>query len=88
MIVRNSCLFVCYAHSIILIPGGSGIPEVKAYLNGSNIPHVFTLISLITKIIGVISSISSSLVVGADPMVHTGAMIGKKKKHHHTNVDY
>ncbi|RRT48247.1 hypothetical protein B296_00040046 [Ensete ventricosum] len=41
--------------------GGSGIPEVKAYLNGVDAPDIFSLRTLVVK---------------ADPMVHTGACIG------------
>ncbi|KAG2718866.1 hypothetical protein I3760_03G240400 [Carya illinoinensis] len=55
---------------------GSGIPEVKAYLNGVDAPGIFTLRTLVVKIVGSISAVSSSLLVGkAGPMVHTGACI-------------
>ncbi|XVF34576.1 hypothetical protein REPUB_Repub18cG0070500 [Reevesia pubescens] len=55
---------------------GSGIPEVKAYLNGVDAPGIFSLRTLIVKIVGSISAVSSSLHVGkAGPMVHTGACI-------------
>ncbi|WRX32220.1 Chloride channel [Theobroma cacao] len=55
---------------------GSGIPEVKAYLNGVDAPGIFSLRTLIVKIVGSISAVSSSLLVGkAGPMVHTGACI-------------
>lgn len=55
---------------------GSGIPEVKAYLNGVDAPAIFSLRTLFVKIIGSISAVSGSLVIGkAGPMVHTGACI-------------
>ncbi|KAF5749594.1 chloride channel-like family protein [Tripterygium wilfordii] len=55
---------------------GSGIPEVKAYLNGVDAPGIFSLRTLFVKIVGSISAVSSSLLVGkAGPMVHTGACI-------------
>ncbi|KAF7840176.1 putative chloride channel-like protein CLC-g [Senna tora] len=55
---------------------GSGIPEVKAYLNGVDAPGIYTLRTLFVKIIGSISAVSSSLLVGkAGPMVHTGACV-------------
>lgn len=55
---------------------GSGIPEVKAYLNGVDAPEILSLRTLVVKIIGSISAVSSSLLVGkAGPMVHTGACI-------------
>lgn len=55
---------------------GSGIPEVKAYLNGVDAPGIFSLRTLVVKIIGSISAVSSSLLIGkAGPMVHTGACI-------------
>ncbi|KAF3639635.1 putative chloride channel-like protein CLC-g [Capsicum annuum] len=55
---------------------GSGIPEVKAYLNGVDAPAIFSLRTLFVKIVGSISAVSGSLVIGkAGPMVHTGACI-------------
>ncbi|XP_039164827.1 putative chloride channel-like protein CLC-g isoform X3 [Eucalyptus grandis] len=55
---------------------GSGIPEVKAYLNGVDAPGIFTLRTLFVKIIGSVCAVSSSLLVGkAGPLVHTGACI-------------
>ncbi|KAA8535168.1 hypothetical protein F0562_030171 [Nyssa sinensis] len=55
---------------------GSGIPEVKAYLNGVDAPGIFSLRTLVVKIAGSISAVSSSLLVGkAGPLVHTGACV-------------
>ncbi|XP_072150949.1 putative chloride channel-like protein CLC-g isoform X3 [Setaria viridis] len=70
---------------------GSGIPEVKAYLNGVDAPNIFSLKTLIVKVVGCIAAVSSSLNVGkAGPMVHTGACIasilgqGGSQKYHMT----
>ncbi|CAL5025131.1 unnamed protein product [Urochloa decumbens] len=70
---------------------GSGIPEVKAYLNGVDAPNIFSLKTLIVKIVGCIAAVSSSLHVGkAGPLVHTGACIasilgqGGSRKYHMT----
>ncbi|XP_021673911.2 putative chloride channel-like protein CLC-g isoform X2 [Hevea brasiliensis] len=55
---------------------GSGIPEVKAYLNGVDAPGILSLRTLFVKIIGSISAVSSSLHIGkAGPMVHIGACV-------------
>lgn len=55
---------------------GSGISEVKAYLNGVDAPGIFTVRTLFVKIIGSITAVSGSLVIGkAGPMVHTGACV-------------
>ncbi|KAK2644898.1 hypothetical protein Ddye_020093 [Dipteronia dyeriana] len=55
---------------------GSGIPEVKAYLNGVDAPGILSFRTLIVKIVGSISAVSASLLIGkAGPMVHTGACI-------------
>ncbi len=49
---------------------GSGIPEVKAYLNGSSIPSLFYLKTLVAKLIGVIGAVAGSFMVGKEgPMV-------------------
>lgn len=55
---------------------GSGIPEVKAYLNGVDAPEILSLRTLIVKVIGSVFAVSSSLYIGkAGPLVHTGACI-------------
>ncbi|KAL8497820.1 hypothetical protein ACS0TY_021238 [Phlomoides rotata] len=55
---------------------GSGIPEVKAYLNGVDAPAIFSFRTLLVKIVGNIFAVSSCLHIGrAGPMVHTGACI-------------
>lgn len=62
--------------SISPAAAGSGIPEVKAYLNGVDAPAIFSFKTLLVKIIGNIAAVSSSLYVGkAGPLVHTGACI-------------
>ncbi|GAB2289171.1 hypothetical protein Dimus_023474 [Dionaea muscipula] len=55
---------------------GSGIPEVKAYLNGVDAPDIFSPRTLVVKIVGSVSAVSASLLIGkAGPMVHAGASI-------------
>ncbi|CAN6699799.1 unnamed protein product [Malus baccata var. baccata] len=55
---------------------GSGIPEVKAYLNGVDAPRIFSIKTLFVKIVGSVTAVSSSLLIGkAGPMVHTGACV-------------
>ncbi|EFA81710.1 chloride channel protein [Heterostelium album PN500] len=56
---------------------GSGIPEVKGYLNGTKIPHVLKFKTLWTKLSSMIFAVSSGLQVGAEgPMIHIGAIVG------------
>lgn len=55
---------------------GSGIPEVKAYLNGVDAPGIYSVRTLFVKVIGSICAVSSSLLIGkAGPLVHTGACV-------------
>ncbi|CAK8563472.1 unnamed protein product [Lathyrus sativus] len=70
-------LFACIITAFIApTAAGSGISEVKAYLNGVDAPGIFTVPTLFVKIIGSITAVSSSLLVGkAGPMVHTGACV-------------
>ena len=56
---------------------GSGIPEVKGYLNGTNYLRLLTLKTAIVKFVGVIFSVSSGLIIGKEgPLIHMGSCIG------------
>lgn len=46
------------------IAAGSGIPQVKCYLNGVKIPRVVRIKTLFVKVIGVICSVVGGLAVG------------------------
>jgi H+/Cl- antiporter ClcA len=46
------------------IAAGSGIPQVKCYLNGVKIPRVVRIKTLFVKVVGVITSVVGGLAVG------------------------
>ncbi|KAL5491616.1 hypothetical protein EMCRGX_G016934 [Ephydatia muelleri] len=57
--------------------GGSGVPEIKCYLNGVKIPRVARVGTLFSKAIGVLFSVSAGFFVGQEgPMVYIGSVIG------------
>jgi chloride channel 7 len=57
--------------------GGSGLPEVKGYLNGTRIPKALNIVTLVTKVLSMITSVSAQLPAGPEgPFIHLGAMIG------------
>ncbi|KXJ22588.1 Chloride transport protein 6 [Exaiptasia diaphana] len=59
------------------VAAGSGIPEIKSYLNGVKVPHVVRLKTLVCKAVGVLFSVAGGLFVGKEgPMIHSGAIIG------------
>ena len=43
---------------------GSGIPQIKCFLNGVKVPHVVRLKTLICKVLGVICSVVGGLSIG------------------------
>lgn len=56
---------------------GSGIPEVKAFLNGVRVKRFTSLRVFIVKILGTFLSVSSGLAVGPEgPLVQIGAILG------------
>ncbi|KAL8171824.1 hypothetical protein V2J09_023628 [Rumex salicifolius] len=69
-------LAVCLCAYVAPAAAGSGIPEVKAYLNGVDAPSILAPSTLFVKIFGSILGVSAGFVVGKEgPMVHTGACI-------------
>eukprot|EP00092_Neocalanus_flemingeri_P026252 GFUD01028453.1.p1 GENE.GFUD01028453.1~~GFUD01028453.1.p1 ORF type:complete len:759 (+),score=230.31 GFUD01028453.1:82-2358(+) len=58
------------------VAGGSGIPQIKCYLNGVKVPRVVRIKTLICKAVGVTLSVLGGLAVGKEgPMIHSGAVI-------------
>lgn len=56
---------------------GSGIPEVKAYLNGTKVPRFLRMRTLFAKVTSMIFANAAGLQVGAEgPMIHVGAILG------------
>ncbi|GMH42780.1 hypothetical protein BSKO_10699 [Bryopsis sp. KO-2023] len=59
------------------LAAGSGIPELKTYLNGVHIRGLLQVKTFISKIIGIMFSISSGLIAGKEgPFVHGGGIVG------------
>ena len=58
------------------ISGGSGIPDVKTYLQGVKVPRLLRFSTLVCKSVGVMFSVAAGLMVGKEgPMIHCGAVI-------------
>jgi len=58
------------------VAAGSGIPQIKCYLNGVKIPHVVRIKTLAAKVVGVVFSVAGGLACGKEgPMIHSGAII-------------
>lgn len=58
------------------ITAGSGIPQVKSYLNGVKISRIVRIKTLAVKAIGVITSVVGGLAGGKEgPMIHAGAVV-------------
>ncbi|CAI9742196.1 channel C-like [Octopus vulgaris] len=76
-----SVLFVLVSSStvVFLCPsaGGSGIPEVTGFLNGTHIPKMFSLKTMIVKFISCVCAVGCNMPVGPEgPMIHLGALVG------------
>mmetsp|Transcript_38887 Transcript_38887/g.153766 ORF Transcript_38887/g.153766 Transcript_38887/m.153766 type:complete len:658 (+) Transcript_38887:329-2302(+) len=59
------------------LAAGSGIPEIKSYLNGVKLPGLTKFRTMIAKGVGVCLSIASGYVCGREgPMIHCGGILG------------
>eukprot|EP01136_Pigoraptor_vietnamica_P020276 Opistho-1_new@68945 len=57
--------------------GGSGIPEVLAFLNGAAPRRAMDFRTLWCKIVGITCAVGAGLALGPEgPMIHIGAMVG------------
>ncbi|XP_046896580.1 chloride transport protein 6 [Hypomesus transpacificus] len=72
--------FIFIASVLVLIEpvaAGSGIPEIKSYLNGVKIPGIVRLRTFLCKVFGVLFTVAGGLFVGKEgPMIHSGAIVG------------
>ena len=59
--------------NMVPVSTGSGIPHIKAYLNGVNVPKLLRIETLACKVMGVITSVVGGMPVGKEgPMIHSG----------------
>uniref|UniRef100_A0A673I4J5 Chloride channel protein n=1 Tax=Sinocyclocheilus rhinocerous TaxID=307959 RepID=A0A673I4J5_9TELE len=73
-------MFIFISSVLVLVEpvaAGSGIPEIKSYLNGVKIPGIVRLRTFICKVTGVLFAVAGGLFVGKEgPMIHSGAILG------------
>lgn len=80
-VITISILFVFISSSSVVLlrpsAGGSGLPEIIAYLNGTIVRHIFNIKTLVIKFISCIFAVSSGMPVGPEgPMIHLGSLVG------------
>uniref|UniRef100_A0A0N4ZQ14 Chloride channel protein n=1 Tax=Parastrongyloides trichosuri TaxID=131310 RepID=A0A0N4ZQ14_PARTI len=75
-----NCALVAIASILVVyispVAAGSGIPQIKCFLNGVEIPGVVKLKTLIVKVFGVACSVGGGLAAGKEgPMIHSGGVV-------------
>jgi len=71
----------CLAAALLVVyvaphAGGSGIPEIKAYLNGISMPQAFTPQAFVSRSIGLLFVTSAGLFAGTEgPFAHLGGIV-------------
>ncbi|EFO19166.2 chloride channel protein 7 [Loa loa] len=75
-----NCILITISACLVLflspIAAGSGISQVKCFLNGVEIPGVVRLKTLFAKAFGVACTVAGGLSAGKEgPMIHSGAVV-------------
>ncbi|OZC09314.1 hypothetical protein X798_03655 [Onchocerca flexuosa] len=75
-----NCILITISACLVLylspVAAGSGISQVKCFLNGVEIPGVVRLKTLFAKALGVACTVAGGLSAGKEgPMIHSGAVI-------------
>uniref|UniRef100_A0A915PKT8 Chloride channel protein n=1 Tax=Setaria digitata TaxID=48799 RepID=A0A915PKT8_9BILA len=75
-----NCVIITIAACLVLflspVAAGSGISQVKCFLNGVEIPGVVRLKTLFAKAFGVACTVAGGLSAGKEgPMIHSGAVV-------------
>lgn len=69
-----AAFLVCFVEPLA---GGSGIPELKIYLNGVHLKSLLSVKTFFAKVLGVLFSISGGLIAGKEgPFIHAGGIVG------------
>ena len=82
VIFTVTCSILAFLSSLLCVfwvpsAAGSGIPEVKAYLNGVRVERFNSMKLFLVKVVGTILSVASSLTIGMEgPLIHIGAIVG------------
>lgn len=76
-----SCAFAAVAGGLVSyvepLAAGSGIPELKTYLNGVHLKGLLRLKTVVAKLGGISFSIGAGLIAGKEgPFVHGGGLVG------------
>jgi len=79
--IKIACALLATALTLCFAPNcaGSGVPHLRAIVNGVWIPQYLSKTSLVVKIAGVMCILSSGLPVGLEgPFIHSLAIIGRQ----------
>jgi H+/Cl- antiporter ClcA len=82
LLLADTASFLCLYYPGITEAIGSGIPEVKSYLNGIRVKKFNNSTLLLVKMVGSVLSVGSSMAVGMEgPLVMIGAYAGATLAH-------
>ncbi|XP_074627638.1 chloride channel protein C-like [Acropora palmata] len=80
-VIGYSVLFVI-ASSVPVVyyrpsAGGSGIPELIGFLNGTVVRHIFNFQTMVVKFFSCVCAVGAGLPIGPEgPMIHLGSLVG------------